>query len=136
MWGLEKAILEKLDIKNKEVFVLELSLERLLFYVNLDKKFSHLAVYPGITRDISFVLKENILAGDVLEAIKQEGKPLLKEAGVTDYYKGKQIPAGFRGLTISCFYRSQERTLTEAEITPLHARVCRVLADKFSAQIR
>ncbi len=133
---LEKPVLDKLDIKNKDVFVLELSLDRLLFYVNLNKKFSHLPIYPGISRDISLILKDEILAGDVLEAIKEEGKPLLKEAAVRDYYKGKQIPSGFRGLTICCLYRADERTLTEAEINPVHSFICKLLTDRFGCQIR
>jgi phenylalanyl-tRNA synthetase beta chain len=162
MAKLEKSVLDKLDIKNKDVFALELSLDRLLFFmvqesikhfpiplrkslkviaegdflVNLNKKFSHLPIYPGISRDISLILKEEISVGDILKAIKEEGQPLLKQAAVVDYYKGKQIPPGFKGLTLSCFYRSDERTLTEAEINPVHSLICKILADRFGAQIR
>jgi len=133
---IEKAVLDKLGIKNKDVFLAELSLDRLLFYVNLNKKFSHLPVYPAISRDISLILKNEILAGELLKATKEAGKPLLEEARVTDYYKGRQIPAGFKGLTISCLYRSNERTLTEAEINPTHSLICKILIDSFGAQIR
>jgi len=175
MAKLEKSVLDKLDIKNKDVFALELSLDRLLFFmvqesikhfpiplplrkslkviadhayggsrqrregdflVNLNKKFSHLPIYPGISRDISLILKEEISVGDILKAIKEEGQPLLKQAAVVDYYKGKQIPPGFKGLTLSCFYRSDERTLTEAEINPVHSLICKILAERFGAQIR
>jgi len=133
---LEKPVLDKLDIKNKDVFVLELSLDRLIFYINLNNKFSRLPIYPGISRDISLILKDEVLAGDILEAIKRGGEPLLREVRVTDYYKGKQIPSGFKGLTLSCLYRSDERTLTEAEINPVHSLICKLLADRFGAQIR
>ncbi len=133
---LEKPILDRLDINNQDVFVLEISLDRLLYYINLNKKFSQLPVYPGISRDISLLVKEEILAGGMLKAIKGEGMPLLKEAKVVDYYKGKQIPAGFKGLTISCLYRSDERTLTEAEINPAHSAICALLANRFGVQIR
>ena len=136
MAKIEKSVLDKLGIKNKDVFMLELSLDRLLFYINLNKKFSPLPIYPGISRDISLILKEGILVGDILEAIQKEGEPLLKDARLTDYYKGKQIPSGFKGLTISCLYRSDERTLTEAEINPAHSLICNLLADRFGAQIR
>jgi len=132
----EKTALDKLDIKNREVFIAELSLDRLIFHMNTNKKFSPLPVYPGISRDISLILKEDIPTGDVLKLIKEAGRPLLKDAKVNDYYKGKQIPTGFRGLTISCLYRSSERTLTEAEISPVHSEVCKLLAGKFTAQIR
>jgi len=136
MAKLEKSVLDRLDIKNKDVFVLEFSLGRLLFCTNLNKKFSHLPVYPGISRDISLILKGEVLVGDILEAIKGEGNPLLKEARVADYYKGKQIPPGFKGLTISCLYRSDERTLMETEINPAHSLICHLLAERFGAQIR
>ncbi len=136
MVRLGKEITGCLDIKNKDVFVAELLLDKALSYVNLNKRFMHSPVYPGILRDISLILKEGALVGDVLGAIKEKGSPLLKEAKVIDYYKGKQIPSGFKGLTISCFYRADDRTLTEREIAPLHSDISLSLVEKFSAQIR
>lgn len=134
--ALPRDILDSLDIKNKEVFVAELCLERLLSFVDLNKKFAHLPVYPGISRDISLVLKEGIRVGDILATIKDKGRPWLCEARVVDYYKGKQIPSGFKGLTLSCLYRLDERTLTEAEINPVHSQLSALLKDRFGAQIR
>ena len=131
-----REFLNKLDIKNKEVFTAEVYLDKVFPHVELKKKFKEMAVYPGILRDISLVLKEDIHAEGVLSVIKETAGPLLQEAGVTDYYKGRQIPAGLRSLTISCLYRSGERTLTDEEVNPLHARVLQALVDKFGVQIR
>lgn len=127
---------DKLDIKNKDVILGEFSLDKIIRRVKLEKKFVNLPAYPGISRDISFFLKEDIPAGDILEAIKDKGAPLLKEAKIVDYYTGKQVPAGFRGLTVSCLYRSDERTLTEAEINPAHSSVVGLLAERFGAKTR
>ncbi len=133
---LPRQILDSVDIKNKDVFTAELSLDKLLSYVELKKKFVRLPLYPGISRDISLIIKEEIAAGDILEAVKKQGEPLLREVRVIDYYKGKQIQPGFKGLTLTCFYRREERTLTETEITPLHSGICALLKDRFCAQIR
>ena len=133
---LQKSALEKFDIKNKDVFLAEIFLDRLFSHADLNRKAVALPLYPGISRDISIILREGIALEDILRAVKDKGAPLLREAKVVDYYKGKQIPAGFRGLTVSCLYRSDERTLTETEINPIHSLVSFVLADKFSAQIR
>ena len=133
---LEKNILDQLDIKNKEVWTTEVSLKRFFSYADLKKRFARLPVYPGISRDISFILKEGILLEDILQAIREQARPLLKKVKLIDYYQGKQIPSGFKGLTVSCFYRSDERTLTEAEINPIHALVAGILAERFQAQIR
>jgi phenylalanyl-tRNA synthetase beta chain len=133
---LPENVLDRLDIKNKEVWIAELWLEKLLTYVNLKKQFTSLPLYPAISRDISLILKEDILAEDVLAAIRERGAPLLKEVKIIDYYKGKQIAPGFKGLTISCLYRCDTRTLTEAEIEPLQGDISSLLVNRFTAQIR
>jgi phenylalanyl-tRNA synthetase beta chain len=130
------SVLENLDIKNKSAVVLELSLDRLFSYVDLAKRFVRLPIYPAILRDISFILKEEIPTEEVLMSIKDKAGSLLRQVKVADYYKGRQISTGFKGLTISCTYRSDQRTLTETEINPMHADIINLLKEKFQAQIR
>ena len=60
----------------------------------------------------------------------------MQEARIIDYYQGKQIPSGYKGLTISCLYRSLEKTLTEQEALPLHNHICSILREKFGIEIR
>lgn len=133
---LPEAICDKLDIKNKDVILGEFSLDILLNRINLSKRFVKLPIYPGITRDISFILKEDITLKDIVGAVKEKAGHLLKEVKLIDYYKGRQIPCGFKSLTISCLYRSDERTLTESEINPMHSLAVGVLMERFSAKIR
>jgi len=128
--------LGKLEIKNKEVFVAEVRLGKLFALESPKKKFQELPLYPGIQRDVSIVLKEEVPAEQVLSFIRESGGSLLEEVKVTDYYKGKQIAPGLRSLTISCFYRSGSRTLTDEEINPLHSGMLGALAGKFGVQIR
>ena len=136
MHALSPEALSNLDIKNKEVWVVELFLEKIFPCVNLKKKFVELPIYPAISRDISLVLKDDITAQEIILAIKKDASGLLKEAEVIDYYKGKQIALGFKGLTISCVYRSDTRTLTEAEVDPVHSSIVALLKERFSAKIR
>jgi phenylalanyl-tRNA synthetase beta chain len=136
MYMVQENSLDAFDIKNKKVVAAELYVDALLSRADLMKKFTRLPAYPGITRDISLVVKEEIKAEDILAAIKEHGGTLLREVKIVDYYKGAQIPAGFKGMTISCFYRSDERTLTEAEITPVQATICEALLKKLDAKIR
>ena len=136
MMMLGRNALERLGIKNKNVFLLELSLEKLFSLASLERTFAPLPRYPGITRDISFLLKETVSLRELLDALLAQGQPLLNRIKIVDFYKGKQIPSGYKGLTISCLYRSEERTLTETQITPVHERLCSTLIDRFAAKIR
>jgi len=128
--------LERFEIKNKPVACGWISLDALADLAVFDKKYTRPPLYPGITRDISLLVKEQVSVADLVKAIKQTASALLAQAEVVDYYKGKQVPAGFRGLTISCLYRCAERTLTEAQVNPLQTRVCAMLTADFAAQIR
>jgi len=136
MTRIRREILERFDIKNKDVFALEIDLAKLFSLARLGKKFVPWPVYPEILRDISLVLKEEIPVAQVKETIRKLAGNFLEATEITDYYKGKQIETGFKGLTVSCRYRSSERTLTDAEINALHAEVLRGLTDALGARIR
>ncbi|MDD5167084.1 MAG: phenylalanine--tRNA ligase subunit beta [Candidatus Omnitrophica bacterium] len=133
---LGKEFLDELGIKNKDVFILEISLDKVFSRLQLKKHFLELPKYPGIVRDISFILKEDVLVSQILKAAQEKGGSLLRQVKVVDSYKGKQIPPGYKGLTISCLYRCQERTLTEAEVSPVHNLICGVLTERFGAKMR
>jgi phenylalanyl-tRNA synthetase beta chain len=136
MMGFEKSVLAGFDIRNKDVFAAEISLEKVFEAADLNKRFVLPPKYPGITRDISLVLKDDLAIKSALSSLYEKGRPLLREVRIADYYKGKQIPEGFRSLTVSCLYGSDERTLTEAEVNPAHSEVVRVLTESFGAKIR
>ncbi len=136
MLDLNKQVLDAFDIKNKQVVLAEINLEKIFTYINLKKKFSNIPRYPAITRDISFIVKDDISAKDLIRAIEEKGLTLLSLAKVVDYYQGKQIPAGFRGLTVSCVYRANDRTLTEEELSPIHNSICAFLVERFGIKLR
>jgi len=125
-----------ITILAKNIFAAELSLDKISAYLALEKKFAPLPKYPAVARDISFIIKDGLLIQEILDTAKEKGRPLLDEIKIVDFYKGKQIPDGYRGFTISCSYRLNERTLTEAEINPTHKLICNALTEHFHAKIR
>ena len=136
MTNLSKPALDRLDIKNRDVLLAQLWLDKILPRAKMEKVFRPLPVYPAINRDISLVVKNSVKVDDILCVVKQNGGNLLESVKVSDYYKGQQIPEGFKGLTVSCVYRSLGRTLTEAEVNPLNTQVTSVLVDKFGIKLR
>lgn len=136
MLELNAKILNEFDIKNNQVVLAEVNLKKLLGNINLEKKFKGLAKYPAITRDLSLVIKNDLSIQELLALIKEKGAPLLRESKVVDYYQGKQIPFGFKGITVSCIYRADDRTLTEEEVSPVHNAICSLLEERFGIKLR
>ncbi|MFH0917937.1 MAG: phenylalanine--tRNA ligase subunit beta [Candidatus Omnitrophota bacterium] len=133
---LNPQILGAFGIKNRQVVLAQVNLEKLFAGLNSGKKFLDIPKYPAITRDISFLINENISVKELLVAIETKGAPLLAQVKIVDYYQGKQIPVGFWGLTISCLYRENSRTLTEEEIVPVHNDICSLLEERFGIKLR
>ena len=128
--------LDDFGIKKPGIILGEIDLEKLLNHINLNKKFSGIPKFPSITRDISFIVKNEVPVASILSVIVEKSGPLLKEAKIRDYYQGKQIPEGFKGLTISCTYRLEDRTLTEEEVNPAHNQISFLLVERFDIKLR
>ena len=133
---LPREILDRLDIKHREVFLAEIDLEMIIPRIQRIRSVQSPARYPGITRDISLSLSQEISFEKISQEISNNGGDLLQEVKMSDYYTGKHIPAGHKGLTVSCLYCSAERTLTDAEVNTIHTRVVSALQEKLGATIR
>jgi phenylalanyl-tRNA synthetase beta chain len=129
-------ILDRLGIKNRDVYMVEIPLSIFLKTAGGARRYEPISRYPGIARDISIVVKDEIATAQVLAQIRERGGEFLQRVLISNFYKGSPIPQGHKNLTISCFYRSGERTLQEDEVNARHAAVIDLLKDKFGAVIR
>lgn len=136
MRTLPRGIAESLGIKNKDVHIAELDIEKLFSLCRPEKKFVPFPRYPGIMRDVSFYIKDEIPVSEVIRQVHEAAGGFLSEVSVSDYYKGQHIPSGCKGLVLSCLYRYCERTLAEEEVAPLDAKVRVRLQEKFGANFR
>jgi len=133
---IKPAILEQFDIKNI-VFAAELDLEMLFAEIaKIQKRYVPIPLYPEVVRDISIIVKKDLAVGDIIKKIISENIEYLIEFKYKEEYAGPQIPAGHKGLTLSCIYQARDRTLTAQEVDVSHQRVLSILRTDFSAQQR
>jgi phenylalanyl-tRNA synthetase beta chain len=126
---------EKFDIKRR-VFYGEIYIRSLLKKARLEKNYAPYSRYPSIIRDISILLDKNVASREVTGIIKEIGRGLVKGARPISFYKGKEIPEGKRALLYRIEYRSDERTLQDAEVDELHSKIKSELSSKLSASFR
>ena len=82
-----------------------------------DRKYTGIAKFPAVTRDISMVMPKEILVGQVEEVIEKKGGIYLESYALFDIYEGEQIKKGFKSVAYSIVFRAKDKTLEEAEIT-------------------
>ena len=125
-------------IKNLSVMLFELDADRLKPLKSRTNKFTHLAEYPETDYDISMLFDVNTAWTDIYEAIlgKKKASALVKDASFVDEYRGKQIPAGKKSVTIRLTIGSAEKTLTSEEIENAAGQVMKKLGKAMGAELR
>lgn len=119
-----------------KVFLAELDVEKLLEYKNTNWKYEALPKYPAMVRDIAVIVKDEVMAGDMIETISAANPHLIESVRLFDVYKGEHIEEGYKSCAFSVTYRNKERTLKEKEVENIHNKILSDLGKKFEAKLR
>ena len=107
----EKAYIAVIDIKD----VLE--------FAGFNHKYTGIAKYPAVTRDLSLVVPHEVLAGQIEEVFEERGGKILESYQLFDIYEGSQIEKGFKSMAYSLVFRAHDKTLGENEITAVMKKI-------------
>ena len=97
-------------------YVAVIDVLNLLEFATFDRKYTGLAKYPAVTRDLSMVVPKQVLAGDIEHVLMQRGGKILENYQLFDIYEGAQIKEGYKSMAYTVVFRSKDRTLTEEDI--------------------
>ncbi|MBM3570255.1 MAG: phenylalanine--tRNA ligase subunit beta [Alphaproteobacteria bacterium] len=92
--------------------------------------------YPAVERDFAFVVDRAVTADRLVKAARQADKKLIEQAGVFDVYAGQGVAEGKVSIALRVRLQPTERTLTEAEIEAVAARVVEAVAKATGATLR
>jgi phenylalanyl-tRNA synthetase beta chain len=122
------------------VYVFQLDLDVLLDALDQDEiivpTFKPYSTYPATDRDIAFFAPVKVTVAEIEKAITKAGKDLLASVELFDEYRGEHVPPGQRSLAFRLIYRASDRTLTDAEVEPVHQKVRDTLVEKFGVALR
>ena len=114
----------------------ELFLDLIQEKASVVREYREIPRFPGMERDLALVLDEAIPASRIEEIIRKSAGELLVSLRLFDYYSGSQIPEGKKSLAYRAQYRHPDRTLTDAEIDEIQARILKNLAKETQAVLR
>ncbi|MDR1100803.1 MAG: phenylalanine--tRNA ligase subunit beta [Clostridiales bacterium] len=128
-------VAENYEIKG-EVYAAELDFDALFAAHVPNKRFKPIAKFPAVTRDIALIVKKDVTIGAIDAVLRSVKNPILEGYKLFDVYSGGQVPEDSKSVAYSLTFRSQERTLVDAEVNALMGTIIAVLADKLHAEIR
>ncbi|MBI2068792.1 MAG: hypothetical protein HYT67_01670 [Candidatus Yanofskybacteria bacterium] len=134
-FGLERLAMASMELP--DIRLLWSQDERVKKQLKLGNKFKEVSKYPAITRDISFVVKNDFVPNNYFDLIRDLGGDLVEQVELLDKYENaEKFGKDKVSYTYRIVYRSNERTLTTEEIDPIQNKIYKQTAIQFGAELR
>ena len=117
-------------------FFAEISLET---HSTSASTFREIDKFPAITRDIAMIVPENLSHEKIMATILTANEPLLASVELFDVFGGEQAKnfgAEKKSMAYALTYRDKTRTLTNEEITVVHAKIRERLQRELGVELR
>ncbi len=82
-----------------------------------------LSPFQPVERDFAFVVERSVKAADVVRAAASADRKLIAGIGVFDVYEGKGVEPGKKSIAIAVTIQPRDKTMTDAEIEALAAKI-------------
>ena len=123
------------SINKDDIYVAEISLTKLNKTIK-PIKYKESSKYPEITKDMAFIVNDNITSGEILEQIKRTGGRLLSNVTVFDVYKGENVGENEKSIAYKLTFEDPNRTLSDEEVTVIFKKIIEEVEKKFEAKLR
>jgi phenylalanyl-tRNA synthetase beta chain len=95
-----------------------------------------LSPFMPLTRDFAFVVDQGTPAGDVVRAVASADRALIAAVRVFDVYEGPGVADGKKSVAVEVILQPREKTLEDAEIEALSARIVAAAGKTAGAVLR
>ena len=136
---LHPAIVSNLDLKDKNIFGLEIFLKNILQpkKKNRMSKANYIVSdYQKSERDFAFIIDKFYSAGDLELLIKNIDIDKIKKVKTFDVYEGQNIPDKKKSVAINVTLQAMDKTLSEKDLDLLSQKIIETVKNKTGATIR
>ena len=102
-------------------YIAVIDMPEIVARATFDRKYTGIAKFPAVTRDISMVMPKEIMVGQIEDVIESKGGEYL------EIYEGAQIKTGFKSVAYSIVFRAKDKTLEDADVSAAMDRILKAL---------
>ncbi|HSD69004.1 MAG TPA: phenylalanine--tRNA ligase subunit beta [Woeseiaceae bacterium] len=92
--------------------------------------------FPSIRRDIAVIVKDEVCAAQLQDAVAEAVPDLIREVKIFDVYKGPGIEAGLKSIALGLILQETSRTLTDQDADIALQKAVRKLQLEYGAELR
>ena len=119
-------------IKRTNTAIFEINADKFVPYASRTNKYERLPDLPLVEKDLSIIIDEEVTWKKIEESIKSK----VKEIEFVDEYRGNQIPAGKKSITLKVKILNEGTTMTSEQINEKMNNILKTLDKKCGAKLR
>ena len=133
---ISKKLLKSFGI-DSPVYFAELNWTALMKAIKKAKfSFKEISKYPPVSRDLAFLVDNNVEFAQIEGIAYQTEKKLLKNVELFDVYEGKNLPEGKKSYAVNFILQDEEKTLTEKHIEAVMSKLVTNIKKQLGAELR
>lgn len=123
------------NVSKDNVYVFELSLNELMKSIK-PLKYKEAPKYPGMEKDMAFVVERGVTAGELMATIKKAGGKLLQNISVFDVYTGENVGENEKSIAFKLSFVDPTKTLTDEEVMNVFNNIISKVENSHNAKLR
>jgi len=132
---LHPAVRERLELDAPRALAAELDLEQLIALAQ-PPTYRPISRFPAISQDLALIVGLDVATDQVVAAIRKYAGAMLESLALFDVYEGPQVGVGKRSLAYRLTFRAPDRTLSDADVSKVRAKIVRGLEHDIGATLR
>ena len=122
------------NVSKDNVYVMEINLSKLLSFRTGSMKYKDVTKFPGIYKDVAFIVDNKVTSQEIEQAIKKAGGKLLTNIQIFDLYPN--IEEGKKSMAYKLCFQDSSRTLEDEEVMQIFNNIITNVTSKFNAILR
>ncbi len=118
------------------VYALQCNLDLIEAVVRPEAKYSAISLYPGVERDLAFVVDKSTASSAIEDLIKRHGGAILRDVHVFDLFEHPSLGEGRKSLAYRLSFLSHERTLTDEDVDSVIRNIVQSAQSELHASLR
>lgn len=134
--GISVGVIGKLhpSISKDDVYCLEINLTKLLAIRTGTMKYREISKFPGVVKDVAFIVDNNVTSQEIEGIIKKSAGKLLEKTQIFDIYPN--IEEGMKSMAYKMTFSDSTRTLSDDEVMEVFNKVIEDVTSKLNAKLR
>lgn len=124
------------NVLKGDVYVFELNLDEVLSFKTSKMSYKDVPKFPGMVKDVAFIVDNQMKAEDIIKVIKKAGGKLLTNISIFDIYSGEKVEENHKQIAFKLHFEDPSRTLTDEEVMGIFNNIINDVTKKCKAKLR